>query len=169
MGTLTRRTRPASQGFTLIEVLVVVLIITIMIGAAALRLTRGPQDTVREEAQRLAMLLQAARQEAVLQGQPIGFATTADGYLFLRPDSRGRLQPLNDETFRNRLFAPGVHLVSLGIDGAGDSPQDGMILPPSGELPGFAILLAAGEAHWYVIGYPDGQIRAQAQRDTPSG
>lgn len=143
----------------------VVLIISVMIGVVGVNLLRGPEDQVREEAERLAMLLTAARQEAILQGQMYAFSTSRDGYRFLRPDERGRLRPVNDEVLHPRRLPPGVAIVMLKVDGAGEAARDGLVLPPSGELAAFRIGIAAGAAYWLVVGDSGGRISAQANRN----
>jgi len=66
-----------SGGFTLIEILVVVAIIVVMVGLAGAQLMRGPVDVVREESEHLALLLRAAREEAILQGRVFAFGAGA--------------------------------------------------------------------------------------------
>lgn len=159
--------RPGSppDGFTLIEVLVVVLIITVMIAVASVNLLRGPEDQVREEAERLALLLQTAQQEAVLQGQVLAFSAGRDGYRFLRLDDKGKLQPLADEILRPRTLPPGVEIAAFHVDGAGSSERDGIVLAPSGELASFRIAVTAGTAQWWVVGLANGAIRSQPDAD----
>jgi len=57
-----------SGGFTLIEILVVVAIIVVIVSLAGVQLMRGPGDLVREESEHLALLLRAAREEAIPAG-----------------------------------------------------------------------------------------------------
>jgi general secretion pathway protein H len=156
-------------GFTLIEVLVVLLIISIMLGIVGVNLMRDPQDLAREEADRLALLLQAAQQEAVLQGQVYAVAISENSYRFLRLDDKGRLSPVADEILRERQLPPGVTIMSVMLDGGGDAPREGIILPPSGELPGFTILLGAHEARWQVVGTPQGEIRSRSPDEAATG
>lgn len=156
-------------GFTLIEVLVVLLIISIMLGVIGVNLMRDPQDLAREEADRLALLLQAAQQEAVLQGQVYAVDISDNGYRFLRLDDEGQLQPVADDILRERQLPPGVTIVSVMLDGGGDRPKEGIVLPPSGELPGFTILIGAHEARWKVVGTPRGEIRSLSPEEAVTG
>ena len=77
--------RPAAQrGFTLIEIMVVVLIIAILVGAAVLSMgTLGSDRELQREAQRLQALLQLMQEEALMQGRDYGVEIRADGYGFL--------------------------------------------------------------------------------------
>jgi len=152
-----------SDGFTLIEILVVVAIIVVMVGLAGAQLMRGPADVVREESEHLALLLRAAREEAILQGRVFAFGAGRESYRFLRLEPNGRLKATSgDDLFRSQRMPPGIVIDALQIDGAGETPQDGVVFLPSGELPAFRIVLKSGSARWSVVGAPDGTIRAQA-------
>ncbi|HUL92533.1 MAG TPA: GspH/FimT family protein [Burkholderiales bacterium] len=160
------RSRPApgrARGFTLLELLVVVLIIGVMVGLAGVQLMRSPGEIVRDESERLALLLQAARDEAILQGRVFAFGAGHESYRFLRLERDGKLKIAVDELLRPRQLPSGVSIESLQVEGAGEGSQpQGVVLLPSGDLPAFRILLAGGGARWSVIGAPDGTIRAQA-------
>lgn len=157
-----QRRHASEAGFTLIEVLVVVLIIGVMIGVAGVNLARGPEDRAREESEHLAMLLRAAREEAILQGRVYAFAADAGGYRFLRLETDGRLKPLADDVLRPHELPAGVAMAALSIDGADGAARDGLVFVPSGELPQFRFVLAGGRVRWSVVGAPDGSIRTQA-------
>src|SRR5207302_1977757 len=152
-----------SGGFTLIELLVVLAIIAVMIGLASVHLMRSPGDLVREESEHLALLLRAAREEAILQGRVFAFGAGRESYRFLRLERNGRLKTArSDELFRPQRMPPGIVIEALRIEGAGEAAQDGVVFLPSGELPAFRIVLKSGAARWSVVGAPDGTIRAQA-------
>ena len=153
--------RPA--GFTLIEVVVVVLIIVVVVGLLGVQLMRGPEDQVREEGEHLALLLNAARQEAILQGRVFAFSGERDSYRFLRLERDGRLKALaDDDLLRGQRLPGGIVIEAIQIEGAGDAPRDGVVFLPSGEVPAFRLVLAGGGARWSVIGAPDGTILAKA-------
>jgi general secretion pathway protein H len=150
-------------GFTLIEILVVVVIIAVIVGLASVQLVRGPGDLVREESERLALLLRAAREEAILQGRVFAFGAGRESYRFLRLERNGRLKVTSgDELFRPQRVAAGIVIELFQVEGAAETAQDGVVFLPSGELPVFRIVLKSGGARWSVVGAPDGAIRAQA-------
>ncbi len=152
-----------ARGFTLIELLVVVAIIVVVVGLAGAQLMRGPGDVVREESEHLALLLRAAREEAILQGRVFAFGAGRESYRFLRLERNGRLKLASgDDLFRPQRLPPGIVIETLKIEGAGEAAQDGVVFLPSGELPTFRIVLRGGGARWSVVGAPDGTIRAQA-------
>jgi len=151
--------RARTSGFTLIEVLVVLVIVVIVIGVVASKLLPSAGDRAREEAERLVRLLQTARQEAVLNGRIYAFAASEDGYSFLRVDGNGRLRQIeDDELLRARLLPPGVRIVALRVEGAGDAAKDGVLLSPTGELPAFVLVIQDEAARWRVVGRPQGEF-----------
>jgi general secretion pathway protein H len=152
------------RGFTLLELLVVVAIVAIMVGLAGAQLMRSPGEAVREESERLALLLQAAREEAILQGRVFAFGAGRDAYRFLRLERDGKLRiAKDDELLRPRRLPAGVAIEFFQVEGVSeDAPLKGVVFLPSGDLPAFRILLAGIGARWSVVGSPDGTIRAQA-------
>lgn len=153
-----------ARGFTLVELLVVVVIVVVMVTLAGVQLMRSPGEAVRDESERLALLIQAAREEAILQGRVFAFGAGRESYRFLRLERDGKLRiTKDDELLRPRQLAPGVAIESLQVEGvAEDAPVKGVIFQPSGDLPAFRILLAGSGTRWSVVGAPDGTIRAQA-------
>ncbi|PCJ87963.1 MAG: type II secretion system protein GspH [Thiotrichaceae bacterium] len=73
------------QGFSLIELLVVVVIVSILFTYTTLAI-RGtsPEELIKEEARRLTRLVQLASEEAILRGEEYGIEVFVDGYRFLR-------------------------------------------------------------------------------------
>lgn len=149
------------SGFTLIEIVVVMLVLSIILGMVGVRLTRDQSDILRDEAQRLALVLQNAQQQAILEGRHYAFMLTSDGYQFLLLNREGRLVPIRaDELLGPRKMPP---LMALAPDRpAADATKrpDPILFDPSGEFPVFTMILRIGELTWYVQGRDDGQIQS---------
>lgn len=81
------RLRGRSGGFTLIEILVVIMIIGIVMSIAVLSITLAGGDTqLRDEAQRMMALVDVARDESLLQGREFGLEFMQGAYRFVEYD-----------------------------------------------------------------------------------
>ncbi len=100
-------------GFTLLELLVVLVIAGILLGAVALNAMPGDRQWLQNEAQRIALLLQMARDEAIVRNRPVAFEADDYRYRFLiRQDDRW--QPFTDDpVWREREFSRSPVQLSL--------------------------------------------------------
>lgn len=82
---MTKHLWRGSPGFTLVELLVVLLLIGLATGVASLALRDAPATQLEREAARLAALLEAGRAEARASGLAVRFElnTQADGFRFI--------------------------------------------------------------------------------------
>lgn len=152
----------ASRGFTLIELVVVVLLLSIIVSMVAVNLAADDTSEVRDEADRLALLLNAAQQDAILDGQVLALALEERSYHFLRLNDAGTLAPIiRDELLRPRELAPGIEISAIEIAG-NEQEQRAILLQPSGELEDFAITLSKGTARWQIKGSLTEGIRSVA-------
>jgi len=147
-------------GFTLLELLVVVLLIGLLTSFAVLGL-RGhtPQERQQKEAERLLARMRLAHEEAVVRAHSLGIRFSDHGYHFLTlgPDGEQWQRVADDDLLKARKMADDLRFevdldgleVSLappqkdaGADGSSERPQ--VFFLSSGEImPGFTIHLIA--------------------------
>ncbi|MDX9739846.1 MAG: type II secretion system minor pseudopilin GspH [Gammaproteobacteria bacterium] len=96
-------------GFTLLEVLIVVLIVGIVSGLAVIAVRDDPGERVATEAQRLSALLTLASQESVLQSRELAVEFGRDGYRFLVLEEDGWTEH-DDPVFRARTLPDNITL-----------------------------------------------------------
>jgi len=89
----------------LLELLVVLVISGIMLGVVTLNSTVGEREWLRQEARRIALLLQMARDEAIVRDRPISLELDEYRYRFLIRQSSGWELMKNDPVWREREFA----------------------------------------------------------------
>jgi general secretion pathway protein H len=99
------------NGFTLIEVMVVLVIIGVLVSFAVLSLgDGGKRDRLMEEGKRLAALIELASDQAVLEGREWGVHVAADGYLFMSLKDGKWQEVTGDNLFRARQLEDGFSL-----------------------------------------------------------
>lgn len=150
--------RRRSRGFTLLEVLVVMVIIGIVVSFAVLSL-KGDEKSLEEEARRLQALIALTGQEAVMQSRELAVEFTPDGYNFITFDGT-QWQPLvDDEILRTRTLpselvldyqAEGEHLTIGAKDDEASPPR--IYFLSSGEMTPFHVTVRRrGESDGYVL------------------
>ena len=107
------RGRLAASGFTLLELLVVIVIAGIMLGMVSFNMMPGDRQVLQSEAQRVALLLQMARDEAIVRNRQVAFEADSERYRFLIRDEKGWLPITDDDLLREREFK---HSVSFSIN-----------------------------------------------------
>lgn len=140
--------RPIAAGFTLIEVLVVMLIIGVIITLTTLTVGDS-QAPLKREAQRLAALLALAQEEAVFQAQEWGLSVHPERYQFYLWQQQGWQMVQNDDLFRARTMPQGVHM-ELQLDGHTLSLDE-----PEGQQGPQILILSSGECTPFELTFTD--------------
>ncbi|MEQ6340860.1 MAG: type II secretion system minor pseudopilin GspH [Gammaproteobacteria bacterium] len=142
--------KPRGNGFTLLEILVVIVIIGIILSFASLSIGRSTDRVVEEESRRLAGLITLAAQEAVMQSRELAVQFTPGGYEFVVFDKDQWRRITGDDTLRARRLPDEVRLninvegeaVALGkTDADKSASQPRIYLLSSGEVTPFQITL----------------------------
>jgi general secretion pathway protein H len=146
-------TSTTQRGFTLIEVMVVVIIIGVLINFVTISFGRNsPQDQLKTEADRLSSLIGLASEEALLRSMLIGVDIGEEEYGFMRLEE-GNWIPIDDNLFRTRELPEGMRLLSIastqqiGEDEEEDLPE--IILLNSGEMTPFELKLSSDRIDSY--------------------
>lgn len=116
MPTSATGARPrAEQGFTLVELMVCLAIVGLLAGAVVLTVP-DPRPRLSDEAERLAVRLARAREEAVLTNRAVEAALDARGYRF-RSQTRGGWADFEEPPFEAQAWSEGVTAAVASADG----------------------------------------------------
>jgi general secretion pathway protein H len=144
-------------GFTLVEILVVLVVIGIMVSSIQLNLFADDERRLRHEGERLAALLTALADESVTSGQPLAVSFNTEGYAFWErspkldaatPADLWRARP-GDELFSNRELPGGIQVAEVRIRQRAisltEKTPDRVVFSASGIHAPFSVLLAFGD------------------------
>jgi len=139
------------QGFTLLEVLVVLFIIGITSSIVVVTMQRSDQQLVDQQASQLLEDFTYARDLALSRYQLVGWQVTQMGYRFALRDELGLWQPYISRAMPQRQWPAEVHLQGLAEQEtlATEFSHDlapSMVFFPAGEVTALNLTLIAGDA-----------------------
>ncbi len=110
-----------ARGFTLLELLVVLVIAGVLLGMVGLNAMQGERQVLQGEVQRIALLLQLARDEAIVRNRPVAFEADPEHYRFLIREG-AKWEPFTqDDLLREREFRRAPVDVSINPPTAAES------------------------------------------------
>jgi general secretion pathway protein H len=135
------------SGFTLLELLVVMVVTGISLSLVMPSLMKNDDDVLNEESTRLIALIEYAADTATSRGVWLAWSPTADGYRFLQlDDDKNIWQPIiADEVLRERHLPDGYKLMASTQQKTNLLPNALLRLSPSGIHTPFQISLIFGE------------------------
>ncbi|HYH40493.1 MAG TPA: GspH/FimT family pseudopilin [Burkholderiales bacterium] len=152
--------RPSSRGYTLIELLLVIVILGISMSLIVVNLARDNGTRLEEDARHVALLLQHAQEEALLGGRALAWTATAEGYGFSRRE-RGRnwVPVVGPDPLAARKWSAGALVSRVSVAGAPLALGEPLVFLPSGVNLPYEVRLSAGEWRISVAGDAAGRVR----------
>jgi len=151
-------------GFTLIELMVTLLIIGILVGAISIKALPDTQQILLEEAQKLGLLLEQARDEALTSRRSLAWSNSQTRYEFWRLNENREWQAMtSSEIFRTRDLPGDIAINALSVNDTPLPPRSRLVFNPSGLNQPFRITLGLQQHRITVSSDNTGAIRVQAE------
>lgn len=152
-----RKAARAGQGFTLVEVLVVIVIISVFATMTTLGFEAVFGRDAQQETQRLRKVLELASERASIQGKPVRVEFLPHGYRFSTYDTNNEWRLLFEpREFSERSWPDGLGLQRLEIGGqAVTAPY---VLQFGSEPPEFRLRLQQNDSVVELVGDITGAI-----------
>jgi general secretion pathway protein H len=156
------RPRPvASSGFTLLEILVVLVILGVTAGLVVVNLGGDERGTTEREARRLAGALEHAAAAAQWRSETLGVSADGDGYRFWRRTADDRWLPLSgDDALASRRLPNGLRVVPLAYAGAPVPPDAIFPFRPSGRNEPYTLALSSPAWNSFISADPLNRVGA---------
>lgn len=116
----TLRDRSLAQGFTLVEILLVIVLLGITLGFALVNWQPDDRQQLRRAGERLALLLNQTQSEAIFRGHSIAWQADQSGYRFLRRDTAATqswVSLADDDPLQARHWENDIRMDALDIQG----------------------------------------------------
>ena len=138
-----------NRGFTLIEIMVVVVIAAILMGAVAISFPDSSDDRLKEEGARFVALVSLAQDDAILQSGDFALSTNDAGYSFFMRDG-GSWRKYSDKPFNSRQLSADIQ-AQMVLEGIAiklvkaEKAKPQVVIYSSGEMTPFVYTLTNTE------------------------
>lgn len=126
-----------ASGFTLIEVMIVVVIVAILMGAVAMSIPRDINDLMKEHADRFQVVVNLSKDEAIMQSRELALGFTESGYTFFEFNDSAWVVK-SDGPFKARRLPSNI-LSQLYLEGVSISLDESVEVKPQ------VFILSSGE------------------------
>ena len=122
------RNSARAAGFSLLEIMVVIVLIGLTVSLVVVNLERDLDQIAEREAHRFAALVNHAREESILTGSTMGIEIDVPERRFRFVTPGESWTPItNDDLWRERVFPEGI-VIELDGSSAGQGSLDGLVI-----------------------------------------
>jgi len=148
------------RGFTLIEIMVVMVILGVLTWLVTVNFAPDQRQQLQQEAGRLALLMEYASNNARTSGQAIAWKKldTGYGYLHKQPDGLSWKLIGQNETLRPRVLPADIQVSEQKIAGNRMSNNEMIVFSATGNNAPFSITLSSAGMRVIVTGDPLGKV-----------
>ncbi|MDO8464928.1 MAG: prepilin-type N-terminal cleavage/methylation domain-containing protein [Gallionella sp.] len=153
-------TNVKQRGFTLIEMLVVLLIMGLLVGLVSAIAQPDDRALLRVEAERLAQLMDIAATESLLTGKPIAWTADETGYRFWKSNEDSVWSEIVDDDFlRARTLPKGMKISNMRVENTQSPEHMRVEFNSYGPAFLFSVDMSLGDARYTVASSPIGEVR----------
>lgn len=148
------------QGFTLIEILVVMILLGIVMTIAVISIGNTQSDQLEEDMRRLLQIARLAHEEAIIRQQTLAIKFSPHGYALQRYEAKGKIwTPLAEPAFFRPRQLDESYEIKLY--------QDGISVSLKEEAGGIILMYSSGEMTPFEldISLPDSEISYRMSGD----
>jgi len=148
-----------ARGFTLLEMLVVLVVASIMLSVVTLNLMPSAQTVLREESQRLALLMENGAMSSQAGGQPLAWSGTGNSYRFWMRNKEGEWVRIErDNLLHPRNLPEAVHIGDVSFNGHRIEPGALVVLSPELSAKDFRVTLLSEDLVSDIVGNGLGKV-----------
>lgn len=151
------------RGFTLLEMLVVLVVASIMLFVMTLNLMPSAQTVLREESQRLAFLMENGAMSSQAGGQSLAWSGTGNSYRFwLRTREGEWVRIERDNLLHPRNLPEAVRIGEISFNGRRIEPGALVVLSPELSAKDFRVSLLSSDLVSDIVGNGLGKVEVVA-------
>lgn len=141
-----------NEGFTLIEIMVVVLIMGLMVALLTINLSRDLDRLARLEADRFLAIVDEVRDEAIIAGETYLLTVNeANSSYQFSAARQGNTQVLADDLFKPRSLQKGLEMDWKVFEDFNGERTANVLITPLGEITPFDARFVGDETEFHVL------------------